>query len=224
MAFDQLFPVFLSTPPLQQPIHEGPFRFADGIGLDTKTIGFIMSFQGIYSLLSNFLVVPYVTRRLGVLRLFNMLSCSYFLLYLFTPYLVLISSERRMLATYVLSGWKCTYATMAYPSNAILLASSAPSKQVLGTINGVAAATASLCRSLGSIVSGILYALSLRSGYSGLVWWFCALISLLGGFISSLIKGNMHQDLSIEVGDISDEPLLRNSTREGSISVGLENA
>lgn len=187
MTFDQLFPVFLSTSSPKDPVVELPFKFADGFGLETKTIGVIMSVQGIYSLLSNYFIVPPVTRRLGSLRLFRMLAFSYFALYLVTPYLVLLPESWRMSAVYALVIWKCTYATMAYPNNAILLANSAPNKQVLGTINGIAASTASLCRALGPTVSGILYAVGLRTGYSGLAWWFSGLVTIVGAYLSSQI-------------------------------------
>ncbi|PHH85440.1 hypothetical protein CDD83_414 [Cordyceps sp. RAO-2017] len=187
MTFDQLFPVFLSTSPLEHPVVELPLKFADGFGLDTKTIGIVMSVQGVYSLLSNYVIVPPVTRRLGSLRLFRLLAFSYFALYLVTPYLVLLPASLRMPAVYMLVIWKCTYATMAYPNNAILLANAAPNKQVLGTINGIAASTASLCRALGPTLSGILYAMGLRTGYSGLAWWFSGLVTIAGAYLSSQI-------------------------------------
>ncbi|KAJ3472741.1 hypothetical protein NLG97_g10750 [Lecanicillium saksenae] len=78
MTFDQLFPVFLSTSPPDHPVQQLPFKFVDGFGLDTKTIGVIMSVQGLYSLFSNYLVVAPVTRRLGSLRLFRLIAFSYF--------------------------------------------------------------------------------------------------------------------------------------------------
>lgn len=187
MTFDQLFPVFLSTSSPKNPDMELPFKFVGGFGLETKTIGVIMSIQGVYSLLSNYVIVPPVTRRLGSLRLFRMLAFSYFALYLVTPYLVLLPDPLRMPAVYALVIWKCTYATMAYPNNAILLANSAPNKQVLGTINGIAASTASLCRALGPTLSGILYAVGLRTGYSGLAWWFSGLVTIAGAYLSSQI-------------------------------------
>jgi hypothetical protein len=218
MTFDQLFPVFLSTAAPKDPIHELPFRFVDGFGLETKTIGVIMSIQGIYSLVSNYLIVPHVTRRLGSLRLFRMLAFSYFLLYLVTPYLVLLPERMRMPAIYILVVWKCTFATMAYPSNAILLANSAPSKQVLGTINGIAASTASLCRALGPTLSGILYSLGLQTGYSGLAWWFSGLVTILGAYLSSQITEGSHQDVPPEeVDDLSDEALLSSYDDDESV-------
>jgi hypothetical protein len=210
MTFDQLFPVFLSTEsPKNGPTVELPFKFVDGFGLDTKSIGVIMSVQGLYSLLSNYMIVPPITTRLGSLRLFRMLAFSYFAIYLVTPYLVLLPDGLRMPAIYVLVIWKCTYATMAYPNNAILLANSAPSKEVLGTINGIAASAASLCRALGPTVSGLLYAAGLQTGYSGLAWWFSGLVTLVGAYLSSQISENAQQGTTEEDGDsLLDEPLL----------------
>ncbi|UPK96422.1 hypothetical protein LCI18_007357 [Fusarium solani-melongenae] len=211
MTFDQLFPVFLSTARPEYPIHDLPFRFTDGFGLETKVIGFIMSVQGLYSLLSNYLIVPPVTRRLGSLRLFRLLAFSYFALYLVTPYLVLLPEPMRMPAIYLLVIWKCTFSTMAYPSNAILLANSAPSKQVLGTINGIAASTASLCRALGPTLSGLLYSLGLQTGYSGLAWWFSGLVTIVGAYLSSQITEGGPQEEAVmpeEEDPLMDEGLF----------------
>ena len=89
-----------------------------------------------------------------------------------------------MAGVYLLIIWKCTLATMAYPSNAILLTNSAPSTLTLGTINGVAASIASLCRAMGPIVSGYLYTVGLRVGYCGMVWWFTAFVTIGASFLS----------------------------------------
>ncbi|KAF5554340.1 hypothetical protein H9Q72_007670 [Fusarium xylarioides] len=218
MTFDQLFPVFLSTKRPEHPVHDLPFKFTDGFGLETKMIGVIMSVQGLYSLLSNYLIVPPVTRRLGSLRLFRILAFSYFALYLVTPYLVLLPDSMRMPAIYLLVIWKCTFSTMAYPSNAILLANSAPSKQVLGTINGIAASTASLCRALGPTLSGLLYSWGLQTGYSGLAWWFSGLITIVGAYLSSQItEGGPQDDVLPEEDPLLDEGLFTDYDEEESV-------
>lgn len=218
MTFDQLFPVFLSTKRPEHPVHDIPFKFTDGFGLETKMIGVIMSVQGLYSLFSNYLIVPPVTRRLGSLRLFRILAFSYFALYLVTPYLVLLPDSMRMPAIYLLVIWKCTFSTMAYPSNAILLANSAPSKQVLGTINGIAASTASLCRALGPTLSGLLYSWGLQTGYSGLAWWFSGLITIVGAYLSSQItEGGPQDDVLPEEDPLLDEGLFTDYDEEESV-------
>lgn len=185
MTFDSLLPVFLSTDvPADKKTLSLPFKFADGFGLDTKTIGFVLSIQGIYSLVSTTFLFPVITTKLGPLRLFRFISVAYPLLYLLTPYTVLLPKSLHMVGVYALIVLKCTYATLAYPSNAILLTNSAPSTLSLGTINGVAASTASLARAFGPTVSGFLYTLGLEKGYSGLAWWVTALFTIAGGYIS----------------------------------------
>lgn len=189
MTFDQLFPVFLST---EAPEHKVPmslpFKFVDGFGLDSQTVGIILSVQGAYSLVINMFVVPVVLKRLGALRLFRLLIIGYFALYLVTPYLVLLPENYRMVGVGLVLVWKCTFANMAYPSNAILTADSAPSHLALGTINGVAASTASLCRAFGPTISGILYSVGLQSGYSGLAWWCSALVAIAGAVVGLQIR------------------------------------
>lgn len=197
MTFDSLLPVFLSTDvPADQKTLSLPFKFADGFGFDTKTIGFVLSVQGIYSMISTTLFFPPITTRLGPLRLFRLVSVAYPLLYLITPYAVLLPKSLHMVGVYALIVLKCTYATLAYPSNAILLTNSAPSTLSLGTINGVAASTASLARACGPTISGFLYTMGLERGYSGLAWWVTGLFTIAGAYISFSItepKGRLDE-------------------------------
>jgi MFS family permease len=68
-----------------------------------------------------------------------------------------------------------------------MLANSAPSKRVLGTLNGIAMAAASLARAFGPTVIGYIHALGRQSGYSIFSWWSCALVALLGAVVSLLM-------------------------------------
>jgi MFS family permease len=184
MTFDQLLPVFLATGPPKNKVETSlPLKFVDGFNLDSKTVGIILSIQGAYQLLINMFLVPHVLKRFGPLRSFRFIVVAYFLLYLTTPYLVLLPTEWRMFGLAVVIAWTCTFASIIYPSNAILTADSAPSHLALGTINGVAASTASLCRAFGPTLSGILYTIGLQSGYSGLAWWSSALVAIGGAVV-----------------------------------------
>lgn len=214
MTFDQLFPVFLSTDPPAHPEPPSlPFKFVDGFGYDEQKIGLILSIQGLYSMFSTFFFFPFVTRRLGNLLVFKMLSMSYFLIYLTTPYLVLLPKHLQLAGVYLMIIWKCTFATMAYPSNAILLTNAAPSMTTLGTINGVAASTASLCRAFGPTISGLLYALGLQTGYCGLAWWSTALVTVGGAYISLQIqetRGRLDEkmdDVENAIDNVPDEAI-----------------
>ena len=178
-----------------------PFKFADGFGLETRTIGIILSVQGLYSMASTHFLFPLITGRLGPLRLFRLMSIMYPLLYFFTPYIVLLPESLRMASVYFMVIWKCTFSTLAYPSNAILITNSAPTTLTLGTINGAAASTASLCRALGPIISGLLYTMGWESGYSGLSWWVTGLITIGGAYVGLKItepRGRMDEKDDIE--------------------------
>ncbi|TAQ85826.1 hypothetical protein B7494_g5832 [Chlorociboria aeruginascens] len=185
MTFDAMLPTLLSTKAPENPEpFRLPFKFVSGYGLDTNEIGVILSVQGLYSMIATVVFFPFLAQRVGPLRLFRLIALSYPVLYVTTPYLVLLPDYLRMAGVYGIVIWKCTFATMAYPSNAILLTNSAPSLLMLGTINGVAASTASLSRAFGPTVSGFLFSAGLRLGYSGLAWWCSAIIAIVGAVIS----------------------------------------
>ncbi|KAI1818018.1 major facilitator superfamily domain-containing protein [Poronia punctata] len=185
MTFDSLLPVFLETERPSTPIERSlPFKFVDGFGLDAKSVGVILSIQGAYQMLIYAFLVPKVLDRFGPLRLSRFVAIAYFPLYLATPYLVLLPKPFRMIGLAVALAWKSTFANLIYPSNAILTTLFAPNHLALGTINGVLASTGSLCRSLAPTISGVLYSVGLRYGYSGLAWWFSALVAIAGAVIT----------------------------------------
>lgn len=184
MTFDQMMPVFLSTPDGDHAMRDLPFKFVGGFGLPTKQVGVILSMQGLYSMLAQIFLFPIVVRRLGELKTFRLICMSYPVLYFTTPYLVLLPDSLRLVGVYGVLIWKITFAVLAYPANAILLTNSAPSLLLLGTINGVAASTASLSRAFGPTVSGLLYTAGLKLGYSGLAWWCSAVVAILGAVLS----------------------------------------
>lgn len=201
MSFDQLFPVFLSQPISHEP-PQLPFKFTGGFALTTKTIGFILSVQGIYSMLAQLFLFPFVVRKFGSLKTFRFVAMTWPLLYFLLPYLVLLPNRLQMVGVYACLLWRVTAQVLAYPSNAILLTNSAPSMLVLGAINGVAASTASLCRAFGPTVSGVIHSWGLKMGYTGVAWWAGGLVCLLGAIESlwmSEAQGRM------DVPDPSDE-------------------
>ncbi|KAI9761871.1 MAG: hypothetical protein M4579_000812 [Chaenotheca gracillima] len=179
ITFEQLLPVLLSSPETHDPASL-PFKFTGGLALPTKTIGLIMSFQGIYSMIAQVLLFPVIVRRFGSLAVFRFVAFLYPLLYFIVPYVTLLPGRLQMIGIYFCLVLKVTLAVLAYPSNAILLTNSAPSTLVLGAINGIAASTASLSRGFGPTVSGFIHALGLKWGYSGLAWWASAFVGVLG--------------------------------------------
>ncbi|KAL2871890.1 MFS transporter [Aspergillus lucknowensis] len=183
VSFDQLMPVFLSTPKSSGNVTL-PFKFTGGLGLSTKTIGFMLAVQGVYSMIAQLWLFPFVVRHFGTLRTFRFVLLVWPPLYLLVPYLILLPEKLQMTAAYVALICKITFHVIAFPSSAILLANAAPSSKVLGSINGAAASTASLSRAFGPSVTGFLHSKGLDSGYSVISWWACGIVCTIGAIQS----------------------------------------
>lgn len=183
VSFDQLMPVFLSTPKSNSEAVL-PFKFTGGLGLQTKTVGFMLAVQGVYSMVAQLWLFPFVVRVFGTLRTFRFVLLIWPPLYIAVPYLILLPASLQIPAAYAVLIGKITLHVISFPATAILLANAAPSSKVLGSINGAAASTASLSRAFGPTVTGFLHSKGLQSGYSVLAWWACALVCLIGAIES----------------------------------------
>lgn len=176
-------PVFLSTPKSDDAVTL-PLKFTGGLGLPTKTIGFMLAVQGVYSMIAQLWLFPFVVKHFGTLRTFRFVLLAWPPLYLAVPYLILLPAKLQMPAVYLALISKITFHVIAFPATAILLANAAPTSKVLGSINGAAASTASLSRAFGPTVTGLLHSRGLESGYSVLAWWACGIVCVVGAIQS----------------------------------------
>jgi hypothetical protein len=186
MGFEQLMPVFLSTPPEGKPRHL--FFFSGGLGLTTQTIGFILSIQGLFSMCTQFLVFPPVARHFGVLNVYRFCMFTYPICYILVPYLDWLPERFQMVGIYCILAVKIIHAVLSYPCNAILLTNTAPSLLILGAINGVAASCASLARAFSPTLTGMVYSRGLDINMVGLAWWVNSLVCVLGGAQALVMK------------------------------------
>lgn len=209
-------PTFLSEERMQS-VPQLPFKFTGGFALSTKTIGFMMAVQGVYSMIAQLWLFPFIVRRIGTLTAFRSLMVVWPLLYFVVPYLVLLPENLQKVGIYFCLLCKITFHVIAFPSIAILLANAAHSKSVLGTINGAAASTACLARAFGPTVTGSVHAAGLKLGYNGPAWWVSGLVCAIGAFEAFMIDdteartaSDQHEDEDTPV----CEPLLLSTTRE----------
>lgn len=214
IAFEQLFPVFLSTPESDEPPHN-LFKFVGGFGMSTRDIGVILTVQGVMAMLMQFLVFPPLVGKFGALNVYRAVILFYPLSYIIVPYLDFLPVNLRYAGIYSTLVVKILFGCLSYPTNMILLTNSAPSLLVLGSINGMAASVASLCRSVGPTISGMIYAWGLDLGYVGLAWWVNAAICVAGAIHVITIKepeGNV-DDEDI----IYDEEVIAHAAVEAQI-------
>ncbi|KAG8629004.1 hypothetical protein KVT40_002869 [Elsinoe batatas] len=183
ISAEQLLPVLLSMPHTTEKPRL-PFFFTGGFELPTKTIGPILSMQGIIQTVATLIVFPFISQRLGSLATFRLSVLSYPFLYLLVPYLTVMPETLQRPLLYVVIVWKVTAQAFAFPPLQILLANSAPSKKVLGTLNGSAASSASLCRAIGPTLSGLIQSAGLSIGCLGLPWWSSSVVAIIAAILS----------------------------------------
>ena len=176
----------------------------------------MMAVQGAYSMVAQLWLFPVAVRRFGALKLFRSVMLVWPMLYLLVPYTVLLPHQLQMPAIYFCLLTKITFHVHAFPSNSILLNNAVPSKLVLGTINGVAASTASLSRALGPAITGSVNAFGLRVGCNGLAWWLNGIVCAIGAAESFWIPepGSRVDRPSEEEEQPTCEPLLHSTSVE----------
>ncbi|QGA18420.1 hypothetical protein EYB26_006105 [Talaromyces marneffei] len=187
VSFDQLMPIFLSTPPSKAEI-DLPFKFTGGLALSTKTIGYMLAVQGFYSLFAQLFLFPLLVQRLGALRTLRLALFTWPPIYFAVPYLILLPSALQIPVAYVALLSKITLHVICFPAIALLLANTIPSKNVMGSINGLASSVASLSRALGPSITGLLHSQGLHSGYSIIAWWALGVVCVIGATESLLME------------------------------------
>ena len=169
----------------------------------------MLSMQGLYAMVAQVFLFPYAARKFGTLKTFRFVLWTWPLLYLITPYLILLPRPLQVPGVYFCLLWKITSHALTFPSNALLLTNSAPSLMVLGMINGVSASTASLARACGPTITGIFHSWGLQVGSTGLAWWASGAVCLVGAIESLWLKeggGRMDQsDFRGEEGLIEEQ-------------------
>ena len=208
ISAEQLLPVLFSMPESDVPPRL-PFWFTGGFALSTKSIGGILSLQGIIQMFATMVVFPTVELKLGTLRTYRMVILTYPMLYILVPYLTLVPVNFRMPAVYAILVWKVTAQAFAFPSNNMMLSNSIPKRQ-RGTFNGVAQSSASLARAIGPSVSGLLEAAGLARGMLGLPWWCNAIVAVLGAILSLFMIEQKMKSFDPEKKDEEEtaEPIL----------------
>ena len=140
------------------------------------------------NLFAQLILFPWLSKKLGSLRTFWITLSLYPILYILAPYLALLPERLRIPGLVFLLIGKVTFQSLSYPSLAIILANSSPSKRVLGTLNGAAMSSASICRGFGPTVSGAIDGVGSHIHMSGLPWWTIAGVALVAWIPGFMLK------------------------------------
>ncbi|KAJ2808759.1 hypothetical protein H4R20_000674 [Coemansia guatemalensis] len=193
---DQIYPIFAATEP-----GDG------GLGFGTQEIGCSLAISGVAVLYLLLVVYPKMERRLGALRCYQIGLRTAVVYFLTIPFLSPLAAhlqqslQRNALNNGQFSsyGWisragveygvlwallvalvlvRITGNILSYTSSNIIVTNIAPSKNSLGFINGLQELAINSMRALGPLISGTLWAWSIKHSYfypfnSHLVWVLC---------------------------------------------------
>ena len=184
IAHDQLLPVMMHLPTNNDPVHL-PHKFSKGLGLESGRIGVLFMLYGVIGVIGQFLIFPVVTTRYGALACMRACTFALPIVYLVTPYIVLLSTPlTQQGGVLVIMFFKSMCNVFAYPCITILLTNSARSLKVLGTLNGVATSLAAVGRSIGPLASGRLFTWGVESGYLVAAFWLLAVSAIPGHIVT----------------------------------------
>lgn len=183
VAYDQVLPVFLNYP-VQVPDESNthlPFKFSGGFGLTSDKIGTIYATYGIACGIIQFFLFPIFCARFGVLNCYKAATMIFPLVYLITPYSVLIQNTHLRYAFFLFTMLvKGLVVIIAFPCTTIMLTNSASSVRILGTLNGYATSFSGLGRAVGPALTGAVFSIGVQRGYVIAPWWVLAGIAMLG--------------------------------------------
>jgi hypothetical protein len=175
---------------------------AGGLGLSLRTVGMIMSVNGVIALLVQAIIFPLLAEQAGVFRLFIIVTVLHPIAYFIMPYLLILPSNLLFPGIYFCLTTRNLLQIVAYPLLLILIKEATPSKSVLGRVNGLAASAGAACRTVAPPVAGYLYTIGSRVGSGGLAWYGSGIVAIVGALQCLMIVREKTISSDTEMGDV----------------------
>ncbi|KAE8146371.1 MFS general substrate transporter [Aspergillus avenaceus] len=200
MTYDHLLPIFLQDKSSQNVsiIGGSAFKFPGGVGLSTRTVGLIMSTDGVIALFIQSVIFPALAHYLGVWKLFVIVTILHPVAYFMVPFLIFLPQKLLLLGIYTCLVVRNVLSIIDYPVLLILIKQASPSDSVLGKINGLAASAGAASRTIAPPVAGYLYSTGADIEFTALAWWGSTLVAILGAVQLWFIKQTKHSSVSVQ--------------------------
>ncbi|KAI0388831.1 major facilitator superfamily domain-containing protein [Xylariaceae sp. FL0594] len=161
MTYDHLMPIFFEDrkADIGAVVAAGfnPFFSPGGLGLSMQTVGVILAVNGAIALFVQVVIFPVAAEKIGVFRLFLLVTLVHPIAYLIVPALVYVPDRMLMPAIYFCLAVRNVLSIVLYPLLLILIKEATPSREMLGKVNGLAASAGAACRMAAPPVAGYLY-------------------------------------------------------------------
>ncbi|GAA6004980.1 hypothetical protein JCM11491_002297 [Sporobolomyces phaffii] len=151
-----------------------------GLGFRESDIGTALSLSGLSAVVFQLAVFPPLQARFGTVRLYRGLMTLYPFVFALFPVMSAYRHNRTAVwVVMVVFLLLKSIGNMSYATNMLVVTDSAPSKRLLGTLNGTAQMCSSLMRSIGPTFASSFFALSVSHHLAGglLVFYFMIALS-----------------------------------------------
>ena len=186
MCYDHLLPIFLQDKRLEEVniFSSGAslFHIEGGLGLETKTVGLIMSVNGIIALCIQAVIFPLVAGYLGIFRTFMLVTVLHPIAFFIVPYLVVLPQDLLFVGIYACLTIRQFLSILDYPVLLIMIKQASIAPRYMGKINGLAASIGAASRMIAPPIAGLLYGTGRKVGFTGLAWYGAGFIAIIGVF------------------------------------------
>lgn len=183
MCFDHLMPIFFEDDRVELSTSlriPDMLYFPGGLGLSMNAVGVVMAINGVIALFIQAVIFPYAAVKVGVFRLFLIVTVLHPIACLLMPYLIWVPEPLLYPAMYLCLSIRDMFNIIVYPLLLILVKEATPTPAILGKVNGFAASAGAGCRMLAPPVAGFLYTVGSKMDCTALAWWGSALFALVG--------------------------------------------
>lgn len=183
MTYDHLMPIFFEDKRnLDHSVASflSAFTSSGGLGLSLRDVGMIMAVNGVIALFVQAVIFPVAAERVGVYKLFLIVTILHPVVYAIVPLLLLVPESLVFPAIYICLTVRNILSITLYPLLLILIKEAIPSSSALGKVNGLAASAGAACRMIAPPVAGYLYTYGSRINCTALAWYGSVLVAIIG--------------------------------------------
>ncbi|KFH47711.1 putative membrane protein-like protein [Hapsidospora chrysogenum ATCC 11550] len=186
MTYDHLMPIFFEDERATSLIHTTqlstipPFYSPGGLGLSVRAVGMIMAVNGVIALFVQAVIFPIAAERVGVWKLFLIVTVLHPIAYAIVPMLLLVPQTLLYPAIYACLAVRNLLSITLYPLLLILIKEATPTHSALGTVNGLAASAGAACRMVAPPVAGFLYTYGSKMDCTALAWYGSTVAAIAG--------------------------------------------
>ncbi|PHH83176.1 hypothetical protein CDD82_3223 [Ophiocordyceps australis] len=206
MTYDHLMPIFFEDDRSSTAVSllksgaglDSIFQSSGGLGLSLRDVGMIMAVNGVIALFVQAVIFPIAAERVGVYKLFLLVTVLHPIVYVVVPLLLLVPKALVFPAIYACLAIRNILSITLYPLLLILIKESTPSSSALGKVNGLAASAGAACRMIAPPIAGYLYTYGSRINCTAIAWYGSALVAAMGAIQCFSVPRERADDFSGE--------------------------